>query len=105
MATEPREMEDLAKISGALLVNIGTLRGECLDGMKKGGMPMIVTYPSFPSNSSLPGFFANQFRKPIVFDPVGVGASAFRQETVNGTVSLGMNFYVVNRLMLEPKNS
>lgn len=65
MATEPREMEDLAKISGALLVNIGTLRGESFDGMKKGG------------------FFANQSRKPIVFDPVGVGASAFRQETVN----------------------
>ena len=62
-------------------------------------------HPSFPSNSSFPGFFANQFRKPIVFDPVGVGASAFRQETVNGTVSLEMNFYVATRLMLEPKNS
>lgn len=61
--------------------------------------------PSFPSDSSFAGFFANQFRKPIVFDPVGVGASAFRQETVNGTVSLGMNLNVVNRLMLEPKNS
>ena len=47
MATEPREMEDLAKISGALLVNIGTLRGECLEGMKKGGILMIVTYVHF----------------------------------------------------------
>jgi len=48
MATEPREMEDLAKISGALLVHIGTLKGECFDGMKKGGIPMVVTYVHFP---------------------------------------------------------
>ncbi|KAF8160610.1 thiamine biosynthetic bifunctional enzyme Thi4 [Crassisporium funariophilum] len=64
MATEPREMEDLARITGALLINIGTMRAENLDGMVKAGM------------------FANGFKKPIVFDPVGVGASAFRKEAV-----------------------
>ncbi|KIM45460.1 hypothetical protein M413DRAFT_66738 [Hebeloma cylindrosporum] len=64
MATEPREMEDLALISGSLLVNIGTMRAENLEGML------------------IAGTFANKFRKPVVFDPVGMGASAFRKESV-----------------------
>ncbi|KAJ3512635.1 hypothetical protein NLJ89_g3408 [Agrocybe chaxingu] len=64
MATAPSEMEDMTRICGALLVNIGTLREENLNGML------------------LAGTFANSFRKPVVFDPVGVGASAFRKGTV-----------------------
>ncbi|KDR74997.1 hypothetical protein GALMADRAFT_69745 [Galerina marginata CBS 339.88] len=64
MATEPREMEDLSRICGALLVNIGTMRAENLEGML------------------MAGAFANSFRKPVVFDPVGVGASAFRKASV-----------------------
>ncbi|KAF8198122.1 thiamine biosynthetic bifunctional enzyme Thi4 [Pholiota molesta] len=64
MATEPREMEDMARIAGALLVNIGTMRVEALEGML------------------LAGTFANKYRKPIVFDPVGMGASAYRKENV-----------------------
>ncbi|KAF5326278.1 hypothetical protein D9611_000486 [Ephemerocybe angulata] len=55
MATEPEEMEDLSKICGALLVNIGTMRADGLEGMR------------------LAGRYANKYRKPIVFDPVGVG--------------------------------
>jgi thiamine-phosphate diphosphorylase/hydroxyethylthiazole kinase len=66
MATEPEEMEDLAKICGALLLNIGTLRADGLDGPR------------------LAGRFANKYRKPIVFDPVGVGATSFRKESVKG---------------------
>ncbi|KAG6828811.1 hypothetical protein H0H92_006693 [Tricholoma furcatifolium] len=50
MASEPQEMEDLSRISSALLINIG--------------------------------YFANEHRKPVVFDPVGIGASAFRKQTV-----------------------
>ena len=38
MATEPQEMEDLARICGALLVNIGTLREDWLDGPRLAGM-------------------------------------------------------------------
>ncbi|TFK44211.1 thiamine biosynthetic bifunctional enzyme Thi4 [Crucibulum laeve] len=64
MATEPQEMEDLSRICGALLVNIGTMRAENLEGMQKAG------------------FYANTFRKPIVFDPVGIGASTFRKGIV-----------------------
>lgn len=33
----------------------------------------------------LQGHYANLNRKPVVFDPVGVGATAFRRTTANGT--------------------
>lgn len=69
MATEPQEMEDLASICGALLINIGTLRADALAGHR------------------LAGQFANKYRKPIVFDPVGVGATAFRKGSVNGQLA------------------
>lgn len=38
MATAPQEMEDLSKICGALLVNIGTLTTATAEGMKAAGM-------------------------------------------------------------------
>ncbi|KAH9484936.1 putative thiamine biosynthetic bifunctional enzyme [Psilocybe cubensis] len=69
MATESKEMEDLSRICGGLLVNIGTMRAENLDGM------MIA------------GTSANVLKKPIVFDPVGVGASNFRKNTVKGLLN------------------
>jgi hypothetical protein len=66
MATESREMEDLAKISGALLVNIGTLRGECFDGMKKGGIPITVTYVHlFPLILVVQGFLPISSGSPL----------------------------------------
>ncbi|KAF5386233.1 hypothetical protein D9615_002670 [Tricholomella constricta] len=64
MATEPKEMEDISRISNALLVNIGTMRFDGKESMSKAG------------------YFANANKKPLVFDPVGIGASAFRKETV-----------------------
>ncbi|KAG6844618.1 hypothetical protein H0H87_005475 [Tephrocybe sp. NHM501043] len=64
MASEPQEMEDLSQISSALLINIGTMRSDGKESMAKAG------------------YFANQNRKPIVFDPVGVGASTFRKGVV-----------------------
>ncbi|KAF6763224.1 thiamine biosynthetic bifunctional enzyme [Ephemerocybe angulata] len=70
MATEPEEMEDLSKICGALLVNIGTMRADGLEGMR------------------LAGRYANKYRKPIVFDPVGVGATKFRKQTVEDLLDL-----------------
>lgn len=42
MATEPLEMEDMTRIAGALLVNIGTMRAENLEGMVKAGMHYYV---------------------------------------------------------------
>jgi len=70
MATEPQEMEDLSRISGALLVNIGT--------MGAGGK----------ESMSIAGRSANANKIPVVFDPVGIGATAFRKETVKELLNL-----------------
>ena len=48
MATEPREMEDLTRISGSLLVNIGTMRAENLEGMVTAGEFFIPTVIKIP---------------------------------------------------------
>ena len=61
MAEAEAEQADLARMPGGLLVNFGTV--ESLDGMLAAGR------------------HANQIGKPIVFDPVGIGATAFRQAT------------------------
>ncbi|KAI0829695.1 Hydroxyethylthiazole kinase [Trametes gibbosa] len=59
MATAPEEMPDLSAAAGALLVNFGTIQN--LDGML------------------IAGYQYNQRRKPVIFDPVGVGATAYRR--------------------------
>ncbi|GJE94913.1 Hydroxyethylthiazole kinase [Phanerochaete sordida] len=64
MATAPQEMADLSRATGALLVNFGTIQN--LDGMLEAGR------------------HANMNRKPVVFDPVGVGATAYRRESAQG---------------------
>ncbi|KAG8947051.1 hypothetical protein FRC04_011231 [Tulasnella sp. 424] len=61
MATAEAEQEDLAKIPGGLLVNFGTVTDKA--GMLAAGK------------------WANFNRKPVVFDPVGVGATGFRRST------------------------
>ena len=61
MAEGIEEQADLARIPGGLLINYGTM--ESLDGMLAAGL------------------YANQNSKPVVFDPVGVGATAFRRTT------------------------
>ena len=78
-------MEDLSRISHALLVNIGTMGSGTKESMLKAGnlSNEHVSWISLPSE--LAGYFGNRNKKPVVFDPVGVGASAFRKETVTGT--------------------
>lgn len=61
MADAVEEQADLARVPGGLLINFGTL--DALDGMLAAGC------------------YANQNGKPVVFDPVGVGATAFRRAT------------------------
>jgi thiamine-phosphate diphosphorylase/hydroxyethylthiazole kinase len=61
MAEAEAEQADLARMPGGLLINFGTV--EALDGMLAAGI------------------HANQNGKPVVFDPVGVGATAFRRAT------------------------
>ncbi|KAG6337093.1 hypothetical protein ID866_2004 [Astraeus odoratus] len=63
MATAPEDMEDLSRVSGSLLVNFGTVKDK--EGM------------------ALAGRYANREKKPIIFDPVGVGATQFRREVAD----------------------
>jgi len=63
MATSVNEMEDLSKVNGALLVNFGTITDKA--GMIEAGR------------------WANIRRKPVVFDPVAVGATDFRRKAAD----------------------
>ncbi|GFZ48720.1 hypothetical protein JCM24511_06469 [Saitozyma sp. JCM 24511] len=60
MATNARDVADLSKVIGALLINFGTITDK--EGMLVAGRQ------------------ANVNRKPLVFDPVAVGATAYRRE-------------------------
>ncbi|MDT8858598.1 hydroxyethylthiazole kinase [Alkalihalobacillus sp. MEB130] len=63
MAYAKEEVADLASIAGALLLNIGTLSQDQVD-------QMIVA-----------GQAANRAGVPVILDPVGAGATAFRTES------------------------
>lgn len=57
------EAEELTKISDAIVLNIGTLHPRQVGYFKKIGA------------------CANMYGKPLIFDPVGVGATGYRTET------------------------
>jgi hydroxyethylthiazole kinase len=63
MTTEPREVEDLTKLSRAVVINLGTLNEE------------------FIALCEQVCCIANQLKKPIILDPVGAGASKYRTKT------------------------
>lgn len=110
MATAPEEMEDLERIVGALLVNIGTLTASTLEGMRKAGWPTVVCFSFFITEGETHhhprvGFHANAFRKPVVFDPVGFGASRFRKESANGEVYVPLTKGFIHIKGLRPQNS
>jgi len=69
MAHAPEEVEELASIAGALVLNIGTLSRHWVDAML------------------LAGKAANAAGVPIVLDPVGVGATTLRTETAKRILS------------------
>jgi len=62
MAHAHEEVEDLTSISGALVLNIGTLTDYWVDAMVKAGKK------------------ANERNIPVILDPVGAGASRMRTE-------------------------
>lgn len=62
------EQEDLSRITGALLVNIGTVNHQQAQTARRAGIA------------------ANARHRPVVLDPVGVGASTFRHTTTQGAV-------------------
>lgn len=63
MAYAKEEVADMAKIAGALVLNMGTLDEEIVRGML------------------LAGKSANAHQVPVIFDPVGAGATPYRTET------------------------
>lgn len=65
MADDLLEVEDITSISKALVINIGTLNQRTVTSMLAAGKK------------------ANQLNIPVILDPVGAGASGFRNDTVN----------------------
>ncbi|MDN3015364.1 hydroxyethylthiazole kinase [Paenibacillus sp. BSR1-1] len=63
MAYAEEEVADMAKIASALVLNIGTLNSQNVNSM------------------ILAGKSANQHNVPVIFDPVGAGATRYRTET------------------------
>jgi hydroxyethylthiazole kinase len=63
MAHAREEVEEMAAIAGALVLNIGTLSPHWVDAMIAAGQ------------------VANERDIPVVLDPVGVGATRYRTET------------------------
>jgi hydroxyethylthiazole kinase len=68
MAQCKDEASDLGKVISSLLMNIGTLNPEFIDGMFTAGKN------------------ANIFGIPIILDPVGAGASNLRESTMRALV-------------------
>ena len=64
MADEISEVEEMVAISNALLINIGTINTRTKEAMLIAGKK------------------ANERGTPVVLDPVGVGATTFRQQVV-----------------------
>jgi len=69
MAEDKREVEEVVSFSSALLINIGTLQKESVEAMLKAGKK------------------ANEIGIPVIFDPVGVGATTLRNEASKQIIS------------------
>lgn len=69
MADEVNEVEDMVSIANALLLNIGTVNERTLSSML------------------LAGKKANECNIPVVLDPVGVGATAYRKEAIQKIIN------------------
>ncbi|SDF21372.1 hydroxyethylthiazole kinase [Fontibacillus panacisegetis] len=63
MAYAPEEVADMAKIAGAVVLNIGTLSSEQVEAM------------------IIAGLSANRHGVPVLLDPVGAGATQFRTDS------------------------
>ena len=72
MSSQADEAADLSPIIGALCINLGTLNAEQIASMFAAGR------------------LANQHRKPVVFDPVGVGATELRRSTTRSAKTRAM---------------
>lgn len=71
MAHSEDEVKDMVKIASVLVINIGTLSNKWVKAMK-------IALQE-----------ANKLNKPVVFDPVGAGATLYRTETVKKLLHAG----------------
>ncbi|MCK1992757.1 hydroxyethylthiazole kinase [Peribacillus muralis] len=62
MTSSPKEVEDMVKLADALVLNFGTIDERSFEAME------------------LAGRTANSRNIPVIFDPVGVGATPYRTE-------------------------
>ena len=69
MADSPDEAAEFASIASSLVVNIGTLNERTVSSMIAAGKA------------------ANMKKTPVILDPVGVGASKFRNDTVKRLIA------------------
>ncbi len=69
MADDPAEAAEVTSICAGLDINLGTLTERKAKSMRLAGMR------------------SNELHHPVILDPVGVGASAFRKETVGRLLS------------------
>lgn len=84
MADDCREVEDIVSLSQALVINMGTLNQRTIESMLKAGKK------------------ANEVKIPVIFDPVGVGASSSRNETAQQIIE-GVKLAVIRGNMSEIK--
>ncbi|WP_163192302.1 hydroxyethylthiazole kinase [Clostridium thermarum] len=64
MADDIDEVEEMVSLAGALVINVGTLNARTIESMLVAGKK------------------ANKIGVPVVLDPVGIGATALRTDTV-----------------------
>ncbi|WP_066253732.1 hydroxyethylthiazole kinase [Neobacillus drentensis] len=69
MAYAAEEVADMAKIASSLVLNIGTLNPQTVESM------------------IIAGKAANESAVPVIFDPVGAGATSYRTETAQRIMS------------------
>lgn len=87
MATHPRDVHDLSPAIGALLINFGYDSYQC--SFKSLMLMLESSTITDKAGMLVAGRQANINRKPIIFDPVAIGATPYRQETSVGKLPSG----------------
>jgi thiamine-phosphate diphosphorylase/hydroxyethylthiazole kinase len=77
MSASPDEAPHLAKLISCLLLNLGTITEPQINAQK------------------IAGAAANREKKPVVFDPVGVGATEYRKKSASGAFPSFHSSYAV----------
>lgn len=84
MSDDPEEVEEITTLCNALVMNLGTLNPRKLEAMIKAGRR------------------ANKLKHPVILDPVGIGASSFRQQAVKELLNT-VDFQVIKGNISEIK--